>query len=84
MTYAALLSEQLISFKQAISVIDLLERYGLPTRASFDWKKVEKVLAMDKKKSMSGMQYILLKKIGQAMIHTIAVTELMSHLKKVK
>lgn len=84
MTYAALLSEQLISFKQATSVIDLLERYGLPTRASFDWKKVEKVLAMDKKKSMSGMQYILLKKIGQAMIHTIAVTELMSHLKKVK
>ncbi|MFM9020108.1 MAG: 3-dehydroquinate synthase [Sediminibacterium sp.] len=84
MTYAALLSEQLINFKQATSVIDLLERYGLPTRASFDWKKVEKVLAMDKKKSMSGMQYILLKKIGQAMIHTIAVPELMSHLKKVK
>jgi 3-dehydroquinate synthase len=84
MTYAALLSEQLIHFKQATSVIDLLERYGLPTRASFDWKKVEKVLAMDKKKSLMGMQYILLKKIGEAVVHPIPVPELMSHLRNLK
>ncbi|MCA6461219.1 MAG: 3-dehydroquinate synthase [Chitinophagaceae bacterium] len=81
MTYAALLSEQLTNFKQAISVIDLLERYGLPTRAAFDWKKVEKVLAMDKKKSLVGMQYVILKKIGDAVIHTIPVPELMNHLR---
>jgi 3-dehydroquinate synthase len=81
MTYAALLSIQLINFKQAISVIDLLERYGLPTRAAFDWKKVEKVLAMDKKKSLMGMQYVILKKIGDAVIHTIPVPELMNHLR---
>ncbi|MCA6466504.1 MAG: 3-dehydroquinate synthase [Chitinophagaceae bacterium] len=81
MTYAALLSEQLTNFKQAISVIDLLGRYGLPTRAAFDWKKVEKVLAMDKKKSLVGMQYVILKKIGDAVIHTIPVPELMNHLR---
>lgn len=84
MTYAALLSEELTGFRQSARVIDLLERYGLPTRASFDWKKVEKVLAVDKKKSLAGMQYILLKKIGEAVIHPIAVPELMSRLKQLK
>jgi 3-dehydroquinate synthase len=84
MTYATLLSEELTGFRQSARVIDLLERYGLPTRASFDWKKVEKVLAMDKKKSLAGMQYILLKKIGEAVIHPIAVPELMSRLKQLK
>lgn len=84
MTYATLLSEELTGFRQSAKVIDLLERYGLPTRASFDWKKVEKVLAMDKKKSLAGMQYILLKKIGEAVIHPIAVPELMSRLKQLK
>lgn len=81
MTYAALLSEVLIDFRQSAKVIDLLTQYGLPTRASFDWKKVEKVLAMDKKKSLAGMQYILLKKIGNAVIHPIPVPELMKHLR---
>jgi hypothetical protein len=39
------------------------------------------VLAMDKKKSLVGMQYVILKKIGDAVIHTIPVPELMNHLR---
>ena len=82
MTYAALLSADLKKYKEAESVIELIERYGLPSRALFDWKKVEKVLAKDKKKIASGIQYILLEKTGKAVVHTIELQELMSRLRK--
>ncbi|MFM7359020.1 MAG: 3-dehydroquinate synthase [Sediminibacterium sp.] len=84
MTYAALLSAQLTKFTGAEKMIALLQQYELPTRASFPWKKVEKVLAMDKKKSLTGMQYILLENIGKAIVHTIPVNDLMLRLKKIK
>lgn len=82
MTYAALLSAELNNYRDAAAVIQLIEQYGLPTRALFDWKKVEKVLAMDKKKQAAGIQYILLEKTGRAVVHTIELTELLSRLKK--
>jgi 3-dehydroquinate synthase len=65
-------------------MIALLQQYELPTRASFPWKKVEKVMAMDKKKSLTGMQYILLENIGKAVVHTIPVNDLIFRLKKIK
>ncbi|MFN4974636.1 MAG: 3-dehydroquinate synthase [Bacteroidota bacterium] len=82
MTYAALLSASVNHFKDAEAVIALLKKYGLPTRAQFDWKKVEKVLAMDKKKSAAGMQYIVLEKLGKAVVHPMPVQHLITRLKE--
>ena len=50
MTYACHISEQLNGFKETEKVVNLLEKYGLPTYAQFDKQKVFDVLKMDKKR----------------------------------
>lgn len=82
MTYAALLSAQIKKFRGAEDLIALLKKYGLPTRATFDWKKVAKVLVMDKKNSAAGMQYIVLEKLGRGVVEPIPVQELITRLRQ--
>ena len=53
-----------------------MKRYGLPTLASFDTREVMDVLKMDKKKERDSMNYILLNKIGQAVVKVIPINEL--------
>src|SRR5258706_13226138 len=47
-TYASVISEKIIGFKEAGRVAALLLKYDLPTFASFDKRKVFGVLKMDK------------------------------------
>ena len=75
MTYASLLSEQLKGFKQAGRVVQVLEQYGLPTFAQFDKEKVISVLKMDKKKVKDSIHFILLQKIGKAVIEQISIDQ---------
>jgi 3-dehydroquinate synthase len=82
MTYAALLSAQIKKFTGAEALIALLAKYGLPTRATFDWKKVTQVLAKDKKNSTAGMQYIVLEKLGRGVVEPIPVQELITRLRQ--
>lgn len=82
MTYAALLSEQMLGFTGANALINLLMKYGLPTRATFDWKAVTDVLVKDKKNSSKGMQYILLQKIGRGVVEPIPVQDLINRLRQ--
>ena len=76
MTYAASLSRQLKGFKQPQRVISVLEKYGLPTFAQFDKDKVINVLKMDKKKTKDSINFILLEKIGKALIQSIPINQL--------
>lgn len=76
MTVATQLSEQLIGLKEANRVIDLLDKYGLPTYAEYDKKKVFDVLKMDKKKVKDQMNYVLLEKIGKGVVKTIPMKQL--------
>ncbi len=64
MTYACHISEQLTGFKQTEKVVSVLEKYNLPTYASFNKQKVFDVLKMDKKRERKEMNYVLLEKIG--------------------
>jgi 3-dehydroquinate synthase len=73
MAFAALLSEQLTGFKEAGRLMDLLDQYGLPTNIDFDSKKVFSVLKMDKKKIGTSLHFILLKKLGEAVIKEVAI-----------
>jgi len=74
MTYASHLSEQLNGFREKERVIDLLNKYGLPTYASFNTEKVFSVLKMDKKRVRKEMNYVLLDKIGKASVVPVKLT----------
>ncbi|MER3463652.1 MAG: 3-dehydroquinate synthase [Chitinophagaceae bacterium] len=76
MTYAVSLSEQLKGFKQKERVVTLLEQYGLPTYARFNRDKVINVLRMDKKKEKDFINFILLEKVGKAVIEPILINKL--------
>lgn len=71
MTYASQISEMLTGFREAGRVVKVLEKYNLPTYASFDKQKVFDVLKMDKKRERKEMNYILLEKIGKGVVRSI-------------
>jgi len=76
MTYACHISEQLMGFKQTEKVVNVLEKYGLPTYASFNKQKVFDVLKMDKKREKKEMNYVLLEKIGKGVVKQIDLKRL--------
>ena len=76
MTYACHISEQLTGFKQTEKVVNVLEKYGLPTYASFNKQKVFAVLKMDKKREKKEMNYVLLEKIGKGVVKQIELKRL--------
>jgi 3-dehydroquinate synthase len=55
-----------------------LEKYNLPTYASFDKQKVFNVLKMDKKRERAEMNYVLLDRIGKGVVKTISLKKLES------
>ncbi len=76
MTYACHISEKLTGFRQTERVVGLLEKYNLPTYASFDKQKVFDVLKMDKKRERKEMNYVLLEKIGRGLVKSISLKQL--------
>jgi 3-dehydroquinate synthase len=82
MTYACHISEQLAGFANTEKVVRLLEKYHLPTYASFDKDKAINVVKMDKKRVKKEMNYILLEKIGKGIIKTIPLKELQKIISK--
>ncbi|MCY7310087.1 MAG: 3-dehydroquinate synthase [Chitinophagaceae bacterium] len=76
MTYACHISEQLAGFKQTEKVVSVLEKYNLPTYASFNKQKVFDVLKMDKKRERKEMNYVLLEKIGKGVVKSISLKQL--------
>ena len=76
MVAASLISEEFTNFKDTDRVIGTLKKYELPTQASYDSREVMNVLKMDKKKVKDSMNYVLLNKIGQAVVKVIPIAEL--------
>lgn len=76
MVFASRISQQLLGFKQTDELINLLEQYGLPTNVLFNKKKVFEVLTMDKKREKDFVKFILLEKIGKAVIKEISLAEI--------
>jgi 3-dehydroquinate synthase len=85
MVAACNLSEQLNSlhFNDASRIVKLLATYHLPVDMETDHEKVFEVLKMDKKRKDDGIQFILLKKIGQAEIVYITLSDLQKHFKEI-
>jgi 3-dehydroquinate synthase len=80
MNYAAGLSKLMTGFKDHERLRSLLERYHLPTQMKFDRDKVIGVLRMDKKKIKNSINFILLQKIGKAIIREVSIDQLYENL----
>jgi 3-dehydroquinate synthase len=76
MVYAAKISQVLQGFNDTGLLVDTLKKYGLPTCMHFDIEQAMQVMQKDKKKASAGMQYILLKKMGQAVYENIPMKSL--------
>jgi 3-dehydroquinate synthase len=73
---ACLISEDMLNFKGTARVTGLLRQYGLPVDIPVDFGKVVEIMRMDKKKTRDIMHYVLLEKIGNAVIKPIPMTHL--------
>lgn len=76
MTAACQISERLTGFRQTERVTSLLGQYGLPTYADYNRQQVFDVLTMDKKRNKKEMNYVLLDKIGKAVVQPIPLKKL--------
>ena len=76
MTYACHFSEQITGFNKTERVVRTLESYGLPTYFTFDKQKVFDVLKMDKKRERKEMNFVLLEKIGKAVVRQVPMKKL--------
>ncbi|HSB94420.1 MAG TPA: 3-dehydroquinate synthase [Flavitalea sp.] len=76
MVEAAKLSAELKKFRDAGRLTALIDRYGLPTEAYYDKVQAVEMLRMDKKKVKSSMNFVLLEKIGKAVVEPIPLDTL--------
>jgi 3-dehydroquinate synthase len=76
MTYASVISQKILGFKEPDRVANLLLKYDLPTFAHFDSQKVFEVLKMDKKRERKEMNYVMLEKIGKGVVKSIPLKQL--------
>lgn len=66
----------LLSMAEKDRVVNLLQRYQLPVTVDFDRQKAFETLIMDKKRVDHAVSFILLNKIGGAVIRSIPLYEL--------
>lgn len=76
MSFAAHLSQSTTGFKESASLLALLDQYQLPTYASFNKENVLEAIRLDKKKEQSHIHYVLLQRIGKAIIKPLTYDQL--------
>jgi 3-dehydroquinate synthase len=74
--FASRLSEKILDFKQSHRLITLLEKYQLPIEADYHKRKVLETLVADKKRHSDIINFILLEKIGKAVVQKIPLERL--------
>jgi 3-dehydroquinate synthase len=85
MVLACNLSQQLngFHFDETKKIVELLAKYHLPVKVETDYQKVFEILKMDKKRDKNAMNFILLNKIGEAVIKPVELDALHQHLKEI-
>ncbi|MFM7671168.1 MAG: 3-dehydroquinate synthase [Bacteroidota bacterium] len=81
MMFAAFVSEKKKAFEQTSQLRSTLSRYHLPVAANFSADKVFRSLSMDKKRTNRSIDFILLKRIGQAEICPTSLNEILKLLR---
>ena len=84
MVMACMISESFQNFKHTNRVVEVIKKYGLPVHQSYNAKKVIDVMKADKKKVKDVMNYVLLQKIGKAVVQPIAINEVENIIKQLE
>ncbi len=84
MVMACIVSEKYKDFKHTNRVVALIKKYGLPVHQSYNAKKVIDVMMADKKKVKDVINYVLLQKIGKAVIEPIEINEIENIIKQLE
>lgn len=66
----------MLQFKSADRLLKLIDHYNLPVAAGYNKQKVFDVLISDKKREGEQMNFILLERIGKAVIKKIPLQEI--------
>jgi 3-dehydroquinate synthetase len=81
--HATFLNNSMVFFPGSSKIVQLLAKYHLPVDMETDYEKVFEILKMDKKRNGDTMDFILLNKIGEAVIKPIQLEALQKHLKEI-
>ncbi|MEX1201664.1 MAG: 3-dehydroquinate synthase [Ferruginibacter sp.] len=78
MAVACNISEEINQFQSSnkLSVLQLLQQYGLPVQFDFDPEKIWEILILDKKRNNEEMGFILLDAIGKGKVSSIPLQQL--------
>ncbi len=76
MVCAGKISDRILGFKDSARLEALITKYQLPVHLDFDARKVFEVLVMDKKRVNKEMNFVLLDKIGKAVVAPIPLKQL--------
>ncbi len=76
MVMACMISESYKNFKDTNRIVALIKKYGLPVHQSYKAKEVLEVMKADKKKVKDVINYVLLQKIGKAVVQPIEMSEI--------
>jgi len=75
MVMACMISTSYKNFKDTNRVVGLIKKYGLPVHQSYKAAEVLEVMKADKKKIKDIISYVLLQKIGKAVVQPIEISE---------
>jgi 3-dehydroquinate synthase len=84
MVCAAHISEEQTGFGETGRLVNVLQRYGLPTYAKFNAEKIFSILKMDKKRKSGSIHYILLDSIGKSRIMPLPLAQIRKFLLSTK
>jgi 3-dehydroquinate synthase len=84
MTMACMISTSYKNFKDTNRVVSLIKKYGLPVHRSYNAAEVLDVMKADKKKVRDVISYVLLEKIGKAVVQPIAINEVENIIKQLE
>ena len=76
MVVAAHISEQYTNFKATEKLVKVLKQYGLPTFLQFNVDKALQNMLADKKRFKKELHYVLLNKIGKAVVQPLTIKEI--------
>ena len=65
-----------LSVEDSVRLCDLLEKFNLPVRLDFNRQQVVEAIGKDKKREGDRLKFILLKRIGEAVVNEISIYDL--------
>ena len=84
MIMACVISESYTNFKDTNKVVSLIKQYGLPIHQTYNAQEVFNVMNADKKRVRDEINYVLLQKIGKAIVQPIAMNEIENIIKQLE